>query len=728
MNALPVGPEQVATDETRTRYFENLERWGFDIACVSCGGLSYDDIVGRLHEPYAEFAKEARRRGFTPCIQVPATIAIGDRIGIEEAQYDSSNKPSRLDDGSFRASFASSAWKDYLKEITQYFVRRCGYAFVVFEDPVLVSDIPGPDDRFRARFAETYPGVRYPQNRAEVKEYLLVQQLKSDLLVEFFSDLVAYAKSIGAKKVGILPSLFAPTTENAPEGTTTAYCDTGWLASVAGLDCVIARLQPGHVIDGLVRTGDELATSPQLFYAEILAQSGGTDVIAISSHLGLPDGKNATKPVPADLYRDAALASIAAAPKGFIRLSGVDDEPSMEVLAKAMDCAGRLGRPASPVAFVFSSSGTRHTSPLDHEGVWQRYWSLSKKMAFDARLPMLTFSAETLDRDLAEHPEVKVLVFEEHFPLTIEQIVALRKWWQADIKRAAIAFGYGLGYSADPQSPGEVPCGEAFPGFMELIGLRWEDEPQLETSAPVALKDVSRVRRKAFMSTQDLALTKLANVRRVFGSRATVLYETEVNGNAIPVVTEYRDRTTLAVFCGFGLDEQTSSVAVKAIQFAMAEVDCAPPVVGSCSEGIIWTSTKNGYLVIANLSDKEGQVTMTPGRATIWDCFGQKMLEELKPVATIAPHSFALYRVVGRRSKFFDIYGVSSLQRLQDGAGRAEIDLVAGRSTTFVLRASPREILVNGKSSSITQQVLNGAYHVTLQQCPPGEQRIDLRW
>lgn len=728
MNALPVGPEQVATDETRTRYFENLEGSGFDIACNSCSGLSYDDIVGRLHEPYAEFAKEARRRGFTPCIQIPATVAMGDRIGIEEAQYDSKNKPSRLDADSFYASFASPAWRDYLKEITQYFVRRCGFAFVLFEDPALVSDIPGQDDRFHARFAETYPGVRYPQNRAEVKEYLLVQQLKSDLLVEFFSDLAAYAKSVGAKKVGIMPSVFAPATENAPEGTSAAYCDLGWIAGVSELDFVIARLQPGHIINGLVRTGDEFGNSPQLYYTEILAQSAGTDVIAISNHLGLPEGKNAAKPVPADLHRDATLASIAAAPKGFIRLSGLDDGPSMEILAKAMDSAGRLGRPASPVAFVFSSSGTRHTSPLDHEGVWRHYWSLAKKLAFDARLPMLTFNAETLDRDLAEHPEVKVLVFEEHFPLTIEQIVALRKWWQGDIKRAAIAFGYGLGYSADPESPGEAPCGEAFPGFMELIGLRWEEEPQLETSAPIVIDDVSRVRRKAFMSTQDLALTKLANVRRVFGSRATVLYETEVNGNVIPVVTEYRDRTTLAVFCGFGLDEQTSSVAVKAIQFAMAEVDCAPPVVGSCSEGIIWTSTKNDYVVIANLSDKEGQVTMNPGRATIWDCFDQKMLEDVKPKATIAPHSFALYRVVGRRSKFFDIYGVGSLQRLQDGADRAEIDLIAGRSTTFVLRASPREILVNGKSSSITQQVVNGAYHVTLQQCAPGEQRIDLRW
>ena len=72
--------------------------------------------------------------------------------------------------------------------------------------------------------------------------------------------------------------------------------------------------------------------------------------------------------------------------------------------------------------------------------------------------------------------------------------------------------------------------------------------------------------------------------------------------------------------------------------------------------------------------------------------------------------------------------GASYLRKLTDGAGRADIELLAGRKTTFVLRASPREIRVDGKHCTITQEVINGAYHVTLTQCPPGEHKIELKW
>ena len=104
------------------------------------------------------------------------------------------------------------------------------------------------------------------------------------------------------------------------------------------------------------------------------------------------------------------------------------------------------------------------------------------------------------------------------------------------------------------------------------------------------------------------------------------------------------------------------------------------------------------------------------------------MLPEGDPRVKIKPHSFGVYRIVGRRSKFFDIIGASCLRGVIDGAGRAEIALLAGQKTVLVLRASPKDILVDGKPSTISQEVINGAYHVTLQQCSPGERRITLRW
>jgi hypothetical protein len=401
----------------------------------------------------------------------------------------------------------------------------------------------------------------------------------------------------------------------------------------------------------------------------------------------------------------------------------------MEVLTEAASVTSRLGKPVAPVAFVFSYSGTRHAEPLTYETVFPHYWALAKKLAFERRLPMLTFHAATLREDLAAHPEVKVLVFEEHFPLTVDEIMPIRDWWEGDERRAVVAFGLGLGFSADLKLPDGVPCSQAFPGLLELIGLRQEDTPVLAADKEISLRDVSRVRRKAFLADSPIAgLKRIANVRRVFGSRANVIYEADVDGTVIPAVTEYRDRTTLAVFCGFGLSHETADAAANAIRYAIDEVHCPSPVIDSCSDGVLWNANKNDYVILSNLSDKEGHATARIGRGFLWDCRRQKLLTEVEPRLKLPPHSFALYRMLSRRSKFLDVLGTSSLHRLVDGAGRAEIEILAGRKTVFALRASPKEIQVDGKSCTITQEVKDGVYYITLQQCPPGEHKVALKW
>jgi hypothetical protein len=350
-------------------------------------------------------------------------------------------------------------------------------------------------------------------------------------------------------------------------------------------------------------------------------------------------------------------------------------------------------------------------------------------MAFKAHVPMLTFHAETLDRDLKEHPEVQLLIFEEHFPLTAEQMLVIRNWWQSTERRAAIAFGAGAGYSADPNLFGLQPCVGSFPGILELIGIRQEEGMSVAFDEPVELNDVSRVRRSAFLSDEEpTKVQRVANARRIFGSRANVLYELEVDDAKVPVVAEWRDRSTLAVFCGFGLSAETASMAEKAISYALKEVNAPALMVDSCSDGILWNINANNYLVLSNVSDDEGSAVGRPGRANFWDVREQRMLPDGDPDIRIAPHSFNLYRVVGRRSKFFDIQGALCLRRLIDGAGRAEIEILAGRKTVLVLRNSPKEIQVDGKSCTISQEVVGGAYYVTLLQCHPGERIISLKW
>jgi hypothetical protein len=733
MNALPVGPSGVMDAESRTRYFADLERWGFDIPYNAYYAGLFDQVVGEQKLAYVEFAAEAHKRGYPACIQIQTTVCAGDRVGIDQAQYDVENKPEVLGNGNFFASFSSRAWRDYLKELTTIFVQQYGYDWVIFEEPMYRVDIPGSKDPFYAEFTAAHMDVAYPKKREETTQYLLVQQAKADALVDFCRELVVHAKGVGAKKAGVMPWFFIPTIENTPPETLNPACNIQRIAAIPELDTIVVRMQPDNVYCGTMRTGDDMCESPKLYHSEILAHSLGKDVIAVSNPTDEHTDYPACPLIPFEFFRDYTLAGAAASPGGFTRhwygQNYGKDTKHMEVLADVASFAGRLGQPCAPVAFVFSYSGTQHAEPYTYETVFPFYWELAKRLQFQQRVPMLTFFADTLEEDLARHPEVQLLVLEEHFPLTQSQMMAISRWWQGEEKRGLVAFGTGLGFCADPESPGVRPSSASCPGVFELIGLKQEEVPQYIAEQPIALKDVSRIRRSAFLGDQtQLKVNTIANVRRVFGSRASVLYEVDALETHVPVIAEWRDRATLALFCGFGLTADTVDAADKAVRYALREVDFPGLILDSCSEGVLWGINKQDYIVVSNLSDKPGTATGRPGRANFWDCREQKVLPDGDVEIKVDANSFGVFRVVGRRSKFLDVLGASYLRKLTDGAGRADIELLAGRKTTFVLRASPKEIMVDGKHSTVTQEVINGAYHVTLQQCPPGERKIALKW
>ena len=148
MNALPVGPEQLVDGDSRSRYFEDLEKLGFDVAYTAYYAHAYEDVTERFRQGYIEFAQEASRRGYPSCVQIQMTVCAGDRVGIEEAQYDVANKPERWGKKGFFASFSSDAWKAYLNELTTLFVRDYGYEWVVFEES---SHAPHLEERERFR-------------------------------------------------------------------------------------------------------------------------------------------------------------------------------------------------------------------------------------------------------------------------------------------------------------------------------------------------------------------------------------------------------------------------------------------------------------------------------------------------------------------------------------------------------------------------------------------------
>ncbi|MCE5321830.1 hypothetical protein LLG46_00785 [bacterium] len=715
MNALPVRPQQVADADQKLKYFDDLDRWGFEIAYSIFDAYPYDDVVDILKDSYSGFVTEAHKRGYPACVQIQSTICAGDRVGIDEAQYDIENNPIKCKDSGFFASFASDAWKEYLKELTTLFVRQYGFDYVVFDKPMFKVDIPGSSDRFYTKYTTDNPDVKYPLSREESTEYLMVQSAKARVVEEFYTDLIAHAKSIGAKKAGVIPQSFIPA-ENDPDAALNNCCNIGRITKIDGLDFLV--------------TGDQPSVSSKFSYIEILAHALGKDVIALSDPTD--HCSSSRNPITFEQYKDKIISSLAAAPCGFTEpwcgQSNGEDDTHKGVLVEAANAARRLGRPQSPVAFVFSYSGTRHVEPLTYESVFSHYLALAKQLAFDAHIPMLTFHADTLDKDLEEHPEVQVLIFEEHFPMSVEQMLVIRNWWQSSEKRAAITFGSGKGFNADPTLPGPQPCALSQPGILELIGLRQEEGMTITFEEPAELSDISRVRRSAFLGDEPVKVKQVADVRRIFGSRASVLYEVDVEDNKVPVVAEWRDRSTLAVFCGFGLSADTASMAEKAIKYVLREVSASNLLMDLCSEGILWTVNAADYLIISNVSDTEGYAVGKPGRANLWDVREERLLADGEADIKIAPHSFKLYRVVGRRSKFYDVQGALCMRKLIDGSGRAEIELLAGQKTMFVLRSSPKEIIVDGKSCTVSQEVKNGVYYVTLMQCRPGERNITLKW
>ncbi len=732
MNVLPVGPQSVSNAESRSRYFETLERYGFDVAYNAYYAGAFEDVIGRHKSAYIEFASEAKRRGYPSAIQIQTTICAGDRVGIEQAQHDIDNEVKMCGSRNFFASFSSRAWRDYLKELTSIFVEQYGYDWVIFEEPMYAVDIPGSNDPFYAEYKSAHPGVCYPDKRIESTDYLRVQKAKADTLVDFCRELVVHAKSVGAKKAGVMPWFFIPTIENTPQGTLNPSCPIQRISKIDELDIIVVRMQPDNIYCDTMRTGDDLSSSPKLYYTEIIAHSLGKDVICVSN----PTNEHsvpAESLMPPDFYKDTTLASLAGVPGGFTRhwypKNYGEDDKHMDALVDAASFASRLGQPVAPVAFVFSHSGTIHAEPYTYETVFQFYWALAKRLHFGAGVPMLTFFADTLEEDLARHPEVQLLVLDEHFPLTSDQMMAISRWWQGAEKRGLIAFGDGQGFSADIEKPGLRPGSAACPGVFELIGLKQEDQGQYISDEPIKLRDVSRIRRSSFFGDElTLPSKTIANVKRVFGSRASVLYEVDLPDSHMPVVAEWRDRATLAQYCGFGLSDETAPFAERAVRYALREVNFPGFIIEPRTDDILWNINKHDYISIANFSDKPGLVSSKPGRANIWDCRELKFLPDGQTDIEIQPKSFRVLRVVGRRSKFFDVIGVSYLRKLIDGAGRAEIDILAGRKTTLVLRASPKEIVVDGKHSTVKQEIINGAYHVTLNQCPPGECKIALKW
>lgn len=731
MNALPTGPHKMVDAGALNRYFVDMARCGYDVAYNSCNALPYNEIVGSLAEPYRRFAETAKKNGYPACIQMQPTICRDKHIDISEAQYHLDNGANRYGDDGFYASYASTRWLDHVKDLVRVFIQDYGYDWIVFEKPIYSVDIPGAADKFHKVFAERYPGVEYPQLRSESASYLKVQKLKYELCLEFYSELTRHAKAVGAKKVGVIPCQFIPTVRDTPKGTFNPSSDIGTLVSLTSVDFVVSQLQPAGISEGSFRTGDDMEKSPLLCYTEILSQSVGKPVVAIHSCMddGVP--QSAAKPITNDFFKESVLSTVAAAPSGItIQLYGNNCEnPSehREMLCEINKLLPRFRHQRTPVGLIYSPSSARHAEPFTHEAVWKYLWHILKHMEFTEKWPVITLSADAISEHLAANPQLRLLLLEEHFPLTEQQVKVILNWWTAEAGRALVVVSGGQGLSADPDRPGLQPASEAFPGLMEHIGLITEIPSctGFEEPKELVLKQAGPEYGLRSFEDMKVKISSIANIRRIFGSHASVLFE---NTDGKPVITKYVYKGALAYFCAIGSSTETAPIITHLVRTALKAIKRQLPCVSEATGDVLWNVTADGYVVIANCSKEPGRAKLCKEPFAYWDVLNQELVKENSIDIELEPHSIRVLRWLPKTSKLYDITGVTQLKSLAAGAGRADIVVVADQTTEYIVRSTPREILVDGRPVAIVSENCGQFDKVRHEGVHRGEHTITLRW
>ncbi|MEN6372124.1 MAG: hypothetical protein ABFD64_08950 [Armatimonadota bacterium] len=731
MNALPTGPYEVADLAGLQQYFLDVERLNFDIACNSYCSIPLKDVTESLLLPYRRFASEAKSRGYKACIYINSIISCGDAVGITEAQYRLDNSPARLSDNCFHASLASTDWRNYLKELTRLFVQDYGYTCVIFADPMQCIDIPGTMDRFYERFLSAYPDVSYPKERSETPEYLKLQQLKADVLIDFCRDLSSHAKSVGAEQVGVMPRMFTPDAEIAHEGTLSTCCESGRIAALPDVDFLAVRLNLDDIYAGNLRTGDEMERSPLICYAEVLSHCVGKPVMAMISTEKECGKQTNTSQIPQEFVDKALLASTAAAPNGLMaKWTGTVNDQSVirsNFLSKSNRMLERTGLQRTPIAFVISETGLRHAEPYSYKTVWQFYWQIARRILYCEKQPMLTLCAEALEENLSMNPQVSILLLEEHFPLTKLQIDFLERWWTDAPGRSIVIIGSGTGFSADPDKPGLQPISESFPGLLDKLGIKQESPYTINTEKGNKVILKRRYCDHSALPPDEIELDEagIANSRRIFGSHNNVMYS---DSNDRPVITKWSSGSSLGFFCG--LDSHSAApIVARIIRYALhAHKAFLSPVTSSDDNMVLWNGTRDGYILAVNFSDNTADLSVHRPPYTYWDVLEQRLVRDSKVELKMPPSSMRTYKWTNKTAKLYDVVQAVHIKSIAAGAGRAEIVLTTGQKTAFIVRNEPREILVDGSAAQFHVERSGPFCVVKPVGVKPGDHIIILRW
>lgn len=710
MNILPTGPDN-EHDPNYDRYFADLRRWNFDIAYNAFYAFPLRDVQEKYADSYQTFARRAREEKVPSCVQIQSVVAHTDDIPLSETQRYADNSYYLYEHvaGAGRvyhfASFASHRWLEFLKSLTALF-RSFGFEWIVFEEPMLHTDIPGPDDPIREVFMQRFPGLPFPMRQDESGGYLALQKLKRDLLVEFYAELAREAKRVGFSKVGIMPWFFTPTFENTPAETWNTCCDTGRLTFLPDLDFIVVRMQPDNIYAQVMiaATGE---STPTLSYYECLAHALGKPIIMVNNPTDehRPEANRASALIPYAYFQRYTLAAAAACPQGMSRhwygKNYDEDSRHMNLMARVNPLLRRLSPPSCEVAFVYSHAGASHVYARPWRETWRSYWNFAHEMVEKAHWPFLTFFAESLEQCLAAHPEVRVLVLNEFFPIPEHEIALLETWLEEKPGRHVVYFGGHDGHSwLDSHLFHEYRL--LPPEMTRLCGV--------DTSKPVEIVSLDPMAEICFLEkdTADAVLGKTTKVgasafcRPVFDDHAGVdiLYETDEAG--VPLLTRrpFGNGST-AWFVGVSLEGRQLTFpfgtfferVVKSSKSAAPKSAWPQVRVASATQNVFFNTTRTGFFIVANCSSVAGELKFGKSQE-LWDVCEEKLVEKTRKVE-LAGCSLRLFRLVKQGTRILDVQNAIYLMEISETRAQSTLRGMFHMNVVLVSQSRPSKILAD---------------------------------
>lgn len=756
MNVLPTGP--LKNKRNIRTYYKDMHRWKFDVAYAGYYAFPWKDTVGKLKPFYLDFAKQAHKLHMAAIMQIQSTVAYLDDIPLTEAQLYLDNTPhiyahfSEWGKKNFFGSYASEVWLEYLQKLTKLFVQDYGYDWIVFEEPMYIVDIPGMKDRFYEVFKQRYPNLPYPTKHLETVSYVKVQELKQELQLRFYERLTNYAKKVGAKKVGIMPWFFSPTNENTPSETFHTACSTGQMIMLPNLDFVVVRMQPDNIFaDAMLNTSGE--ASPRLYYLESLAHTLGKPIIVVDN----PTNEHPTpqfpqeRLIPVDYFMRCTLAIIAASPNGITRhwygKNYKQEESQMELYTAINEFLPRLGYPQSAFAFVYSHRANWHTLPLKPFEVWKNYWHFTRALLFDYKFPVHTFYAESIAECFNRNPQVQVLVFNEYFPLTKEEVDLVEQWWTAKPNRFLIYFGSGNGYSPNSDRKGWNPDILESPYILRLFGIEAPTEtktakgiskfiePEITDFGIDLMFTGTNYTQDAFWGKElNIATPQVAKVKIKETQSTEIFYSGNTN---LPLVTMRTNKQgNKALFIGLSLLWERGLPPIReVIRFANNQLNLHRWVTNP-SQGILWTRNKWNYLVMSNLENEPGMATVQlPNHSKLWDVKQSRfMIEETqrseniqKTHIDIPGYSFRVFRFVDADDQLIDISGMITILDMQTTKKNLWIKLMSKAPILLLLKSAPSVVAANRKRTKPILEKLEDRVAIMV-KCSVGENEIELKW